>query len=332
VTDASDAGTSRDGEEPTCEAPDVSSRNLAERTGLVGSSAAMRRLRAEVAQYARPGAGALVLGESGTGKELVARALHALSPRAARPFVAVNVAAFGDAVLASELFGHERGAFTGAYARHRGVFEQAHGGTLFLDEVGEMPPAAQAALLRAIEAREVRAVGAERARAVDVRVVAATHRDLPELVRRGAFRADLFHRLAVLVVRVPPLRERVEDLPELVRHLLARLAPEVGPRAPDAAFLRALAMRPWPGNVRELHNALYRAALRSDGRLLACAGLEPDDGEAAPRRPVPYGVAEPLAAVLADERWNLTQAARRLGIARSTLRARIRREGVARGA
>ena len=308
------------------------SSSLIERTGLVGSSTSMRRLRTQVARYARPSASVLITGETGTGKELVARALHVLSPRARRPFVAVNVAALGESVLMSELFGHERGAFTGASMRHRGLFEQAHGGTLFLDEVGELAPAAQAALLRVLETREVRAVGAERTHPVNVRVVAATHRNLRDLIRRGTFRPDLYYRLATLVLRVPTLSERLDDLPELVRHLLAQLAPEVGARTFDPSFIAGLGAHDWPGGVRELQNIARRIVIETDARLLTGAHLRAaltHEG-GGHREPDDLAPAEDLAQVLADERWNLTQTARRLGIARSTVRARIRRAGLVR--
>lgn len=203
---------------------------LFESLGLVGHSREMQRLRAEVCRYASHNATALVLGETGSGKELVARALHLASPRARAPFVAVNVATLRRELLTSELFGHERGAFTGAVLRHRGVFEQAHHGTLLLDEIGELTLDAQADLLRVLETGEVRPVGSDRSRAVDVRLVVATHRNLAAMVDTGTLREDLYYRLHVLPVLTPPLRERPEDLLALAWHLLRRMRADVGER------------------------------------------------------------------------------------------------------
>jgi two-component system response regulator HydG len=216
----------------------------------------------------------LILGESGTGKELLARAIHDISARRARPFVAVNCAAIPGSLMEAELFGHARGAFTGAAAQRAGLFEEANGGTLFLDEIGEMRRALQAKLTRALEARAVRRVGESHERSVDVRVVAATHRDLPSLVAQGAFREDLFYRLNTCVVRVPALRERLDDLPVLVEHFLAErsLVKDVSYRvAPDA--LAALAQHRWPGNVRELKGAIERAAIVAENGVIVRADL-----------------------------------------------------------
>jgi DNA-binding NtrC family response regulator len=209
----------------------------------------------------------LVTGETGTGKELAARLLHARSARAGRPFVAVNCGALAPSLLESELFGHEAGAFTGAARRHAGLFEQAAGGTVFLDEVGEMPPAMQAALLRVLETRQVRRVGGVEMVDVDARVVAATHRDLPALAREGRFREDLLFRLCVLAVDLPPLRERLEDLPALVDAIVAELAGAAGARPPalSGLALRRLLGHAWPGNVRELRNVLARAVVLASG-------------------------------------------------------------------
>lgn len=307
-------------------------RSLIERTGLIGSSASMRSLREQIARFAASTASALVLGETGTGKELVARALHTLSRRARRPFVAVNVAALGETLLLSELFGHERGAFTGACGRHRGVFEQAHTGTLFLDEVGELSFEAQAALLRVLETREVRPVGAERTHAVDVRVIVATHRNLATMVSRGLFRADLYYRLATLILRVPALRHRVADLSQLSRALLTEVAREAGPRALDRTAIAALGEYGWPGNVRQLANVLRRAVASTDNATLLREDIRLAllDEPGAHDKIADGAAASTIASVLAAEHWNLTQAARRLGISRSTLRNRIRRAGLVR--
>ena len=300
--------------------------------GLVGRTPAMGLVREQITRFAKTTATVVVHGETGTGKELVASAVHRQSLRSARPFVAANVAALSESIVLSELFGHERGAFTGALARHRGLFEQAHGGTLFLDEVGELAPDAQAALLRVLEAREVRPVGAERARSVDVRLVVATHRNLAQMVRQGFFREDLYYRLHQLVIRLPPLRYRIADVPLLARHVLDALAPEVGPRALDRSALDAMGEYGWPGNVRQLHNVLRRAAIETDASVLTREHLRLAllDEPGAQREVQDGANAATIASVLAAERWNLTQAARRLGISRSTLRSRIRRAGLVR--
>ena len=232
-------------------------------TDLIGRSPGLAHVLRTIEKAAPSAASILIRGETGTGKELVARALHHASPRAARPFVAVNCAALPEGLLESELFGHVKGAFTGAVASSQGLFRAAHGGTLFLDEVGEMPPSIQAKLLRVLETREVRPVGASEQVPVDVRIVAATHRELlpPAGEREGepaGFREDLFYRLAVIEVEVPPLRARRADVPLLARHFLAQLARERGEpeRRLDPRTVEALVAYGWPGNVRELKNAL----------------------------------------------------------------------------
>ncbi len=306
--------------------------SLEHTTGIVGHTPAIRHLRERIARFASTTANVVIQGETGTGKELVARALHTLSLRARRPFVAANVAALPESTLLSELFGHERGAFTGAHARHQGLFEQANGGGLFLDEVGEMMPDAQAALLRVLETREVRPVGAAFVRKVDVRLVVATHRNLGALVKHGLFREDLYYRLHTLLLRVPPLRHRIADLGALARHLLARLAPEVGVRSLDRSALDALGMYGWPGNVRQLDNVLRRAAITTESAVLTGDDIRLAfaDEPGAHAETADGATVATIAHVLAAERWNLTQAARRLGIARSTLRTRIRRAGLVR--
>jgi DNA-binding NtrC family response regulator len=215
----------------------------------------------------------LICGESGVGKELIARAIHGSGERRAKPFVAVNCGAMPENLVESILFGHEKGAFTGATERHTGKFVEASGGTLFLDEVGELPPPAQVKLLRAIQEGEVEPVGARRPVKVDVRIVSATNRDLIADVKAGRFREDLFYRLHVFPITVPPLRERPADIPALARHFLARFAAEEGKRirviAPEAA--RLLAAYPWPGNIRQLENALFRAVVLAEGDTLSPA-------------------------------------------------------------
>ncbi|RYG65646.1 sigma-54-dependent Fis family transcriptional regulator, partial [bacterium] len=228
-----------------------------DQSALRGHSAAMDRLRHSVARVASAQLPVLVRGESGTGKELVARALHDESPRRERAFVSENCAALPETLLESTLFGHVRGAFTGASSGRVGLFEMAHRGTLFLDEIGEMSLAMQAKLLRVLETGEFYPVGSEKQKRVDVRVVAATHRDLEALVREGTFRQDLLFRLAVVELHVPPLRERTEDIPLLVAHFFAKYEAPKGLKVSPAALAR-LAAYAWPGNVRQLENELRK--------------------------------------------------------------------------
>jgi len=230
---------------------------------LVGDDPEVKRLLALVEQVARTDATVLLRGETGTGKELVARALHRLSPRRDRPFVAVNCSAVPGELMESEFFGHEKGAFTGAVARRVGRFEQADGSTLFLDEVGELDQGLQAKLLRVLQEREITRVGSDRPIRVDVRIVAATNRDLEALVKEGRFRDDLYYRLNVIPLRLPPLRERPGDLPLLLQHFLRSFSTQHGkePRPPPPELLAAAQAYPWPGNVRELRNLCERAVL-----------------------------------------------------------------------
>jgi two-component system nitrogen regulation response regulator NtrX len=233
---------------------------------MVGESAALRRVRELVAQVAPGDTRVLITGESGTGKELVAAAIHRASGRAAGPFVAVNSAAIPRELVESEMFGHERGAFTGATERRMGRFELADQGTLFLDEVGDLDLAAQAKLLRVLETGDVQRVGAERATRVNVRVIAATNHPLAEAVARGQVREDLYFRLNVFPIHLPPLRERLEDLPALVRHFASRLRPQ-RPVPFTADAVAAMAAYRWPGNVRELANVVERLMILADGPI-----------------------------------------------------------------
>ena len=307
--------------------------------GLVGTSPAMRELSAAVARVARTAAPVLVRGESGTGKELVARAIHAAGPRRDRPFVAINCAAIPDALVESELFGHVRGAFTGATSSRSGVFGEADGGTLFLDEIGDMPLAVQAKLLRVLQGGELRAIGAQGTHAVDVRVIAATHQDLEALVRAGRFRADLFYRLSVVPITVPPLRDRGEDIALLARHFLARARERdagcgVHELAGDA--LATLAAYPWPGNVRELEHVIERLAILG-GRPVVTAqdlgelapeilGTAPSARAVQPERLVTLRELEDayIERVLAHCGANKARAAEILGVDPSTLYRRVR--------
>src|SRR2546426_1495651 len=234
---------------------------------IVGSSPALQRVLTQVAKVAQTDATVLILGETGTGKELLARAVHKRSRRASGAFIGVNCAAIPPSLVASELFGHEKGAFTGAVQRRLGRFEVADGGTIFLDEIGELPPEAQVSLLRVLQEREIERVGSSHPIAVDVRVLAATNRDLEAAVERGTFREDLFYRLNVFPIRLPPLRERAEDIPILVEYLVDRFAKQTGKiiRSIEKQTMRRLTAYDWPGNVRELQNVIERAVVLSEG-------------------------------------------------------------------
>src|SRR5512138_1927939 len=261
---------------------DVLRRQLREKWRLetaVGRSEAMLQVFKTAARVAASDATVLILGESGTGKELVARAIHQASPRAAGPFVPVDCGAIAEGLLESELFGHVRGAFTGAHAARRGLFEEAGGGTLFLDEIGDVGPGLQARLLRALQEGTIRRVGANEAIPVDVRVVAATNKDLEAAVKAGRFREDLFYRLNVVTLRIPPLRERLEDVPLLAEHFAAKHGRGIGAISADAR--EALQRYPWPGNVRELENVIARALALNPSGVVVPADLPEHVREAA---------------------------------------------------
>jgi two-component system response regulator AtoC len=309
---------------------------------IVAESAAMRSALDVIAKVAPHRTTVLITGPSGTGKEVLARELHRQSPRAGAPFVAVNCAAIPDALLESELFGHVRGAFTGAVGDHAGLFDQAAGGTIFLDEIGEVPTALQAKLLRVLQDGEIRRVGDRAARRVDARVVAATARDLEAEVRDGRFREDLYYRLNVVSVRLPPLAERPEDLPPLIRHLMARHARRLGRAepalAPDA--MRALLDYAWPGNVRELENALERAMVLAQGgaigredlpvavRAGAARGADAPGADLTLEHQAAAAEATAIKAALERVGGNRRQAAALLGISVRTLFYRLRRLGI----
>ena len=270
----------------------IERRRMGAETGLVGDSPAMREVLVQVEQMAPVSSTVLVEGESGTGKELVARAIHRLSPRRARPFIAVNVGALPETLLESELFGHEKGSFTGAAERRLGRFELAHTGTLFLDEIGDVPPSTQVKLLRALEEREVMRVGGTQTLDVDVRVVAATNRPLREAVEEGAFRADLYYRLNVLRIYLPPLRERREDIPTLVRRFIAEFASrhERAFHGLSADAMQLLVDYPWPGNVRELRNLVESMVVLSPGREIGAADIPREIRETGSARLLPVHV------------------------------------------
>ena len=289
--------------------------------GVAGSSHAMRRLAAQVRRLAALSSPVLVAGETGVGKELVARALHTQGPRAPEPFVAMNVAALPRELVESELFGHERGAFTGAVQRRSGAFTEAEGGTLFLDEIGELPLDAQPKLLRALDGYEVRRVGgAGSGKRATARVVVATHVALQERVARGGFRRDLFHRLEVFVVEVPPLRERPGDVLPIAKLLLSRMESEIGRRELTPAAIAQLAAHDWPGNVRELRNVLCRAAEQARGaRWLDAAAI--DRGLRKAQKATAIQLDEASArACLERHDGNLSAAARAAGVPRTTFR------------
>jgi len=309
-------------------APREPARRGADR--LVGGSPGIRAVRTAIRRVARFSVSVLVQGETGTGKELVARAIHEESGRG--PFVGISLPELSEGVLESELFGHRRGAFTGAVREHAGLFEAASGGTLFLDEIGDAPPAVQVKLLRALESREVRPVGSSAARRADVRVVAATHCDLGERVRAGAFREDLWFRVRGTVIRMPPLRARGIDLPALAGALLVEVARAASLPTPtlSSAALDLLALLPWRGNVRELRSVLENAVLWWSGEgalgraelLEAIASLNPalDASE--------HAQAERMIDAWRRNGWNQEAARRELGLTRSAWRTRFSRLGL----
>ncbi len=318
---------------------------LGRRAALIGSGSAMQQVAALISRVGPTEARVLITGESGTGKELVAAAIHAASRRRSRAFVTVNCAAIPRDLVESEMFGHERGSFTGATERRLGRFELAHGGTLFLDEVGDLSQEAQAKLLRTLESGELQRIGAESMMRIDARVVAATNRDLEEAVSNGAFREDLFFRLNVFPIHLPPLRERLEDLPALVAHLAERVRPRGAARFTDAA-LEALASYSWPGNVRELANLVERLSILSGPVVDAPAVRQVIRGSPAGAATTPLMslLGRPLSdaldeferglimAALAQAQHNMAEAARILQTDRANLYRRIRRLGLEKSA
>ena len=316
-------------------------RHKSARSGLalLGESAAMQHTRATIAKLARSQAPVYISGESGTGKELAARLIHEQGPRSDKPFVPVNCGAIPEALMESEFFGHRKGSFTGAVSNKEGLFQAAHGGTLFLDEVADLPLHMQVKLLRAIQEKAVRPVGEQKEIPIDVRILSATHKNLASLVRTNAFRQDLFYRINVIELHVPALRERTEDIPLLVEHILRRLSPHGGsgtPQLTDAA-LAALMRHPFPGNVRELENILERAmTLCEQGAI-----REEDLQLLASDHPAPAAIAdlslepylgsiekETILRALEQSGHNKTAAARLLGISFGALRYRLKKLGL----
>jgi formate hydrogenlyase transcriptional activator len=306
---------------------------------MVGESAALRRLREQIAQVAPTDSTVLIQGETGTGKELVARAIHEASARRERPLVKVNCAALPRELVESELFGHEKGAFTGAAQQRRGRFELADGGTIFLDEVGELPLETQPKLLRVLQEREFDRVGGSRTLRTDVRVIAATNRELQAQVAAGRFRSDLYYRLNVFPISVPPLRERRNDIPPLLQHFASKTARKLGRKHDgiSASFTERACAYDWPGNVRELENLVERAMIGSTGGVLDTAGLFSKESPAS--RAVPSAADRTLEEmerahikrVLEGTKWVIEGergAARILGLNPSTLRGRLRKLGI----
>jgi two-component system response regulator AtoC len=310
--------------------------------GMVGRHPEMARIYQRITQVAETPITVLITGESGTGKELVARAIHQRSPRAGQPFVAVNVAAIPDSLVESELFGHEKGAFTGAHARKLGRFELAHGGTIFLDEIGSLRLDLQAKLLRALQEREVERLGGVRPVPIDVRVLAATNVNLQQAVRARTFREDLYYRLNVVPVHVPPLRERRADIPFLVEHFVRKVARECGRQVDgvSAGALEVLMRYDWPGNVRELENVLHRAVVLAGGRVVMLRDVPLDVAMPETGSQLTEDTGLPLREacdqferqyvlrVLERVQWNVSRAARLLGVHRNTVLTKLSLWGI----
>jgi len=306
--------------------------------GMIASSAQMAQVLDLVGRVAPTDATVLIRGESGTGKEVIAKALHHASPRAGGRFVAINCGALPETLLESEIFGHVKGAFTGAGTNKKGLFEEAHGGTLFLDEIGEMTPSLQVKLLRALQSGEVRPVGSTQTITVDARVVAATNRDLEPMIRQGIFREDLFYRLNVIPLVLPPLRERREDIPLLAELFLGRFAQRQGRVLRlSAAAMERLFRYAWPGNVRELENAMERTAILARAETIEPGDLPPHVGAGLALGPAPALAAEQtlgeaerahIIQILERYGWNHSRAAEALGIGRTTLWRKLKEYGV----
>jgi len=308
--------------------------------GIVGKSQAMKDVTSVLSRIAGSDVPILIEGESGTGKDLLARAAHAMSARAAGPYVALNMSAIPENLAEAELFGHEKGAFTGAEQAREGFFAEAEGGTLFLDELGLLPPSLQPKLLRVLQDGEYIPVGSRKARKANVRVIAATNENLARLVKEGKFREDLWFRLRVVPVRLPPLRERREDVPALIEHFVQKHALRLGrpPLQPDADALRALLDHPWPGNIRELEHAIERGLLLAQGAAITLADLPPELTPAPVAEGEEDGGRYRRARDAWERRWfedllreaggNVTEAAKAAGLHRSTLYEKLARYGL----
>ena len=302
--------------------------------GLIGSSPAMEAVYRLTRKVARTGASVLLLGETGTGKEVTARQVHAASPRSERPFIAINCAALPETLLESELFGHEKGAFTGAHAEKMGRFELADGGSLFLDEIGDISMSTQVKLLRVLQEREFVRVGGTKTISTDVRIIAATNRNLREAMEAGTFREDLYYRLNVFPINLPPLRARREDIPLLVDHFIQVSCVHLGcmkPTVSDEA-MALLASYRWPGNIRELQNVIERSVLLADGATLVPAHLPKEIIGDEPMAETPKGESSLwgyekalIVKALRENGWNQSKAARSLGISRDNLRYRVKK-------
>jgi two-component system, NtrC family, response regulator AtoC len=309
--------------------------------GIVGASPAIREVTSILQRIAPSNVPILIEGESGTGKDLLARAAHAMSPRAGRPYVALNMSAIPENLAESELFGHEKGAFTGAEQAREGFFAEAEGGTLFLDEIGLLPPALQPKLLRVLQGGEYMPVGSRKPRKADVRIIAATNEDLAAQVKAGRFREDLWFRLRVVPVRLPPLRERREDIPALIDHLVRKQAVRLDrpPLQPDAAALRALLDHRWPGNIRELEHAIERGLLLARGEAITLADLPPEltpaprseggEDEGRYRRARDAWERRWLEELLREAGGSVGKAAELAGLHRSTLYEKLKSHGLA---
>jgi two-component system NtrC family response regulator len=322
----------------TLEAESEKSQQAAESSvtyeDILGTTPAMRKIFAVVAKVARPNVTVLIHGESGTGKELLARAIHGNSPRRSRPFVAINCGAIPETLLESELFGHEKGAYTGAHVQRRGKLELAEGGTLFLDEIGEMSVPLQVKLLRFLQQREIERVGGREIVHVDARIIAATNKDLKAELQAGRFREDLYYRLSVVNLKLPPLRERGEDIILIANTFLRRSGKQHRRKLRfSTAALEALARYPWPGNVRELENAVERAVIMSKGKLIDTSDLGIEVSENATdvgslRKARDRAERESLVEALVKTRGNISQAAKLLGVSRPTFHGMLEKHKV----
>jgi two-component system response regulator PilR (NtrC family) len=324
---------------PTARIRTTSNKSALEPVVLLGQSRSMERVRQLIEKLARSQAPVYISGESGTGKELAARLIHQQGPRSDRPFVAVNCGAIPQELMESELFGHTKGSFTGATSDKQGLFQSADGGTLFLDEIADLPLQMQVKLLRAIQEKRIRPIGAQKEIPVDLRIISATHKQLARLVESGDFRQDLFYRINVIELPLPPLRERVEDIPLLTQHFLSRLSRQnsLQKLKISSAALKRLVEYPFPGNIRELENILERSVTLFEGDTLLIEDLHlPEQPAASPAKAVQQPLGDMMEAVereaiikaLEETRWNRTAAAKKLGMSLRSLRYRLEKLGI----